>query len=155
LTRAETPPLDRRTRIDRMRVRAWALQVLYAWEAQSPRGSVVDAMDAVLRNRSVAPKRIPLLIKHLKAVADNLDTIDGAVRAASENWRLERLSSVDRSILRLSVAELLYLPETPPKVAIQEAIRLAGQYGGKDSPRFVNGVLDAIYATHVRGSSHA
>ena len=138
-----------------MRARAWALQVLYAWEAQAPRGSIIDAMDAVLRNRSVSPERIPFLIRHLRAVADNLDAIDDAIREASENWRLERLSSVDRSILRVAVAELLHLSETPPKVAIQEAIRLSGQYGGKDSPRFVNGVLDAIYAKHVRGASNA
>jgi N utilization substance protein B len=112
-------------------------------------------MDAVLRSRAVSPRRIPLLIRHLRAVADHLDGIDAAIRAASENWRLERLSSVDRSILRLAVAEMLHLPETPPKVAIQEAIRLAGQYGGRDSPRFVNGVLDAIYATYVRRAADA
>jgi N utilization substance protein B len=112
-------------------------------------------MDAVLRNRAVSPQRIPRLIRHLRAVADHLDAIDASIRAASENWRIERLSSVDRSILRLAVAEILHLPETPPKVAIQEAIRLAGQYGGRDSPRFVNGVLDAIYATHLRGAAGA
>jgi N utilization substance protein B len=138
-----------------MRTRAWALQVLYAWEAQGPGGPIVEVMDSVLRNRAVSPQRVPQLIRHLRAVADHLDGIDAAIRAGSDNWRLERLSSVDRSILRLAVAEMLYLPETPPKVAIQEAIRLAGQYGGRDSPRFVNGVLDAIYATHGRGAAGA
>jgi N utilization substance protein B len=138
-----------------MRARAWALQILYGWEAQDPGGSIIEVMDAVLRNRAVSPQRVPLLIRHLRAVAEHLDAIDDAIRAASENWRLERLSSVDRSILRLAVAEMLHLPETPPKVAIQEGIRLAGQYGGRDSPRFVNGVLDAIYATHVRGAAGA
>jgi N utilization substance protein B len=155
LTRAETPPLDRRTRIDRMRARAWALQILYAWEAQSPGEPLIAVLDSVLRNRVVSPKRVPLLARYLRTVADHLDSIDALIRAASENWRLERLSSVDRSILRLATAELLHLPETPPKVALQEAVRLAGQYGGRDSPRFVNGVLDAIYATHVRGPTDA
>lgn len=138
-----------------MRARAWALQVLYAWEAQGPGEPVIDAMDSVLRSRAVSPQRVPQLIRHLRALADHLDAIDAAIRAGSENWRLERLSRVDRSILRLAVAEMLYLPETPPKVAMQEAIRLAGQYGGGDSPRFVNGVLDAIYATHVLGAAGA
>jgi N utilization substance protein B len=112
-------------------------------------------MDAVLRSRSVSPTRTPFLIRHVRAVADNLGKIDAAIREASENWRLERLSSVDRSILRLAVGEMLHLSETPPKVVLQEAVRLAGQYGGRDSPRFVNGVLDAIYASRVRGASDA
>jgi N utilization substance protein B len=132
-----------------MRARAWALQILYAWEAQDADEPLIDVLDSVLRNRVVSPKRVPLLVRHLRAVAEHLDGIDAAIRAASENWRLERLSRVDRSILRLATAEMLHLPETPPKVALQEAVRLAGQYGGRDSPRFVNGVLDAIYATHV------
>jgi N utilization substance protein B len=61
-----------------------------------------------------------------------------------ENWRLDRLSRVDRSVLRLAITELLFLEDVPPKVAVQEGVRLAGQYGGDDSPRFVNGVLDAV-----------
>jgi N utilization substance protein B len=62
-----------------------------------------------------------------------------------DNWRLERLSTLDRAVLRLAGTEMLFLDGVPPKVSIQEAIRLAEQYGGPDSPRFVNGVLDALY----------
>ena len=70
--------------------------------------------------------------------------MDRALLEAMENWRLDRLSRVDRAILRLAVAEMLFLEDVPPKVAVQEGIRLAGQYGGHNSPRFVNGVLDAV-----------
>jgi N utilization substance protein B len=58
---------------------------------------------------------------------------------------MERLSAIDRGILRLAAVELVHPGDVPPKVAIQEAIRLAEQYGGPESPRFVNGVLDALY----------
>jgi N utilization substance protein B len=80
------------------------------------------------------------------AVLDaRLADIDAALRDALDNWRLERLSAIDRAVLRIGAAEILYVDEVPPKVAIQEAIRLAESYGGDESPRFVNGVLDALY----------
>jgi len=81
----------------------------------------------------------------LETLQDNLPDVDRALQSALENWRLERLSVMDRSILRLAATELLYLEDIPPKVSIQEGIHLAEAYGGKDSPRFVNGVLDALY----------
>lgn len=146
-------PLDRRTRVDRMRARSWALQVLYAWEARGQGESLVDAMHAVLASRRVAERRVPLVERHVRALAGHFDEIDSMIREAADNWRLERLTRVDRCILRLGVAELLFVEDVPPKVAIQEAIRLAGQYGGDQSPRFVNGVLDAIYKAHPDGEA--
>jgi transcription antitermination protein NusB len=71
--------------------------------------------------------------------------IDEALTAVTKNWRLDRLARIDRCVLRIGATELLLMDETPPKVAIQEAVRLAERYGGSESPRFVNGVLDAIY----------
>jgi N utilization substance protein B len=93
----------------------------------------------------VAPRRVAYLEHLLETLQDNLPEVDRILQGALENWRLDRLSVMDRSILRLSAAEILYLEEIPPKVSIQEAIHLAEAYGGKDSPRFVNGVLDALY----------
>jgi N utilization substance protein B len=93
----------------------------------------------------VAPRRIAYLELVLETLQDQLPEVDRALQGALENWRLERLSVMDRSILRIAAAELLFLDEIPPKVSIQEAIHLAEAYGGKDSPRFVNGVLDALY----------
>ena len=78
-------------------------------------------------------------------ILDDVPEVDKALQNALKNWRLDRLSVMDRSILRLSATELLFLDEIPPKVSIQEGILLAEAYGGKDSPRFVNGVLDALY----------
>jgi N utilization substance protein B len=85
----------------------------------------------------------------LETLQDNLPDVDRALKTSLENWRLERLSVMDRSILRLAATEMLFLEEIPPKVSIQEGIHLAEAYGGKDSPRFVNGVLDALFKRPV------
>src|SRR5262245_39922817 len=62
--------------------------------------------------------------------------IDALIRGASENWRLERMATVDRNVLRLAVFELLHEPATPPAVAIDEAIEIAKRYGGEESAQF-------------------
>jgi N utilization substance protein B len=141
--------------VRRTRARAWTLQVLYAWESMSPRPALAEAADTVFRTRRVAASRMPLVRRHLELIDANLPEIDRALQGAMENWRLERLSRVDRSVLRLAAAELLFADEVPPKVALQEGVRLAGQYGGNDSHKFVNGVLDAVYRAHPRKAPSA
>ena len=121
------------------------IQILYLWDVQGPDGSLSDAMNAVLKTRNVSPERIPLISWYVAQLTDRLDEVDQALEACMDNWRLERLSRVDRAVLRTATAEILFSEDVPPKVAIQEGIRLAGQYGGSESPRFVNGVLDAVY----------
>ena len=140
-----TLPLGGCERIDRTRARAWALHVHYGWESSGGTGTLRDALALVLGNRRVSPRRLPYVRCLLALVDEHRAEIDGLLHETLENWRLERLSAIDRGVLRLAAAELLYVKEVPPKVTIQEGIRLAEQYGGPDSPRFVNGVLDALY----------
>ena len=135
---------------ERSRSRAWALQVLYRWESAGAGETILQAFSRVLRTRTVAPWRVAYLELLLQTLQDHLPEVDKVLQAALENWRLDRLSVMDRSILRLAAAEILFLDEIPPKVSIQEGIHLAEAYGGRDSPRFVNGVLDALY----KGSTH-
>jgi len=77
-------------------------------------------------------------------VMAHLDEIDRRLGAAAENWRLPRMATVDRNVLRLGAYEVLHTPETPAAVAFDEAIELARRYGSADSPAFVNGVLDRL-----------
>ena len=70
--------------------------------------------------------------------------IDEAISVSSRHWRLERMAVTDRNILRIAVAELLYLADVPARVVIDEAIELAKKYGDEASSRFVNGSLDAV-----------
>jgi N utilization substance protein B len=74
--------------------------------------------------------------------------IDDAIRANSENFGFNRLSAVDRNILRIACHEILHRPDIPAAVAINEAIEIAKKYSTSDSGRFVNGVLDAIRKKH-------
>ncbi len=141
----ESPARDGAHPRDRSRARAWALQVLYLWESAGGGETISQAFSRVLQSRRVAPRRIRYIELLLETLQDNLPDVDRALISALENWRLDRLSVMDRSILRLAATELLFLDEIPPKVSIQEGIHMAEAYGGKDSPRFVNGVLDAIY----------
>lgn len=84
----------------------------------------------------------------VRGVADNLDAIDKRVTAASQNWRLERMSRVDRNLLRLGTWELLFRSDVPRAVILDEAVELAKSFGTDESSGFVNGVLDRI-ATDV------
>jgi len=80
----------------------------------------------------------------VRGTAAHRAEIDGLIADTSENWRIERMPAVDRNILRLAVYEIFHERETPPVVAIDEAIGLARRFGGEESGQFVNGVLDAL-----------
>jgi len=136
---------SRRERIDRVRARAWALQILYRWEAGANETTLRDALVETTGTRRVAPRRLPYLREVLKQVEAHAEEIDERIAGSLSNWRLDRVAAIDRALLRLGTAEILYMEDIPPKVSIQEAVRLAEQYGGPDSPRFVNGVLDALW----------
>jgi len=144
---------DRAERIDRSRARAWVLQVHYRWESEGAKGSFQEALRNVVATRRVSPKRLPYVRTVVAVLDERIATIDAKLREALDNWRLERLSAMDRAVLRIGAAEILFVDEVPPKVAIHEAIRLAEAYGGDESPRFVNGVLDALYKRHDASST--
>lgn len=128
----------------RSRARSWALQLLYSWEIRGEEGLVAHAARALVHRR-MAPRYRHHVDRILSLIASNREAIDLLLEETMPNWKLERLNAIDRNILRIGIAELLYAEDVPPKVAIHEAIRLAGRYGSAESPRFVNGVLDAVH----------
>jgi N utilization substance protein B len=132
-------------RLDRSRARAWLLQIHYRWECEGARGTLAESLRQTMQTRHVSPRRLPYIRRIIAVLDAHLREVDDALRSALDNWRLERLSAMDRAVLRIAAAEILLVEDVPPKVAIQEAIRLAEAYGGDESPRFVNGVLDALY----------
>ena len=71
--------------------------------------------------------------------------IDAQIAGRAVGWKLERLALMDRNILRLGICEILYVPEIPPEVAIDEAVELAKRYGTEKAPVFINGILDRIW----------
>ena len=77
-------------------------------------------------------------------VAENLEKIDQVIEEHSTNWALDRMARVDLSLLRMAAYELLFCPETPTSVVINEAIEIGKRFGTKETPAFVNGILDKI-----------
>lgn len=120
-----------------------ALQMLFQLE-----GSGVSADQAVQlfwrTFEDADPEGKPYADTIVRGVADNLDAIDEKVTAASQNWRLERMSRVDRNLLRLGTWELMFRTDVPRAVILDEAVELAKSYGTDESSGFVNGVLDRI-----------
>lgn len=124
------------------RSRARALQLLYAWEllGEPPVAGVAGGLA-----RLTGPE--PRILDRAEALAQDVVTelhqLDAEAARATDNWRIDRLGVVERNILRLGIREL-QRGEVPPKVAIDEAVRLAHWFGGAKAPGFVNGVLDGI-----------
>jgi N utilization substance protein B len=122
--------------------RARALQILYAWELQGG-GSIPMVVTGVAR--LTGPE--PLILDRAEALAaevvSQIEIIDSELTQAAENWRMSRIAAVERNILRLGIHELRR-GDVPPKVAIDEAVKLAHWFGGARAPGFVNGILDGI-----------
>ncbi len=81
----------------------------------------------------------------VEKVLGHKEEIDVLLQKYSEHWTLDRMTVIDRNILRLGVCELIYDRSIPPKVAINEAVEIAKKYGSEESPDFINGILDKVY----------
>jgi N utilization substance protein B len=126
----------------RRRAREYALQGLYMYETVGAPLERIITLDWVEKE---IPDDIREFAKSLiRGAIEHLEEIDGLIIRHSKNWRFERLSAVDISILRLSVYALLHLADIPEVVTINEGIELGKIYGGESSGQFINGILDAI-----------
>ncbi len=137
--------------LGRSRVREVVLQLLYRDDLnQVPTGELDQEF---LRGRLHGNRGLLAFAQTiLQGVRQHRDHLDRMLASAADNWNLNRMAVTDRNILRLAVWEIRY-GDTPERVAINEAIELAKRYGDRDSPRFVNGVLDRLIRTpHLRQS---
>ncbi|PID76049.1 MAG: transcription antitermination factor NusB [Deltaproteobacteria bacterium] len=82
----------------------------------------------------------------LEGICREIGSIDAAITGAAENWRLSRLAAIDRNLLRIAVYEILYSDDIPPQVTINEVVEIAKKFAGDESPKFINGVADAVVA---------
>ncbi|MBW1636411.1 MAG: transcription antitermination factor NusB [Deltaproteobacteria bacterium] len=80
----------------------------------------------------------------VRGILAGMEEIDGIISAAAINWRLVRIAPTDRNLLRIAVYEMTDKAGIPPQVAINEAVEIAKRFGSEESPRFINGVLDAV-----------
>lgn len=93
--------------------------------------------------------------KRAKKIIDKQDEIDVLIEKAAPDWPIGKIAKMDLAILRLSVYELIFDKTVPPKVAIDEAVELAKEFGGETSPKFVNGVLGTLFKTDANLQMHA
>lgn len=124
------------------RARSRALQALYAWDMRG-QSDLERVAARVWDDLAVTDDERRVAGTLIHVIAGRHAELDRALAEVTENWRMERLGAIERSVLRLAAAELA-VGDTPPRVVLQESIRLAERFGSPQSARFVNGVLDAL-----------
>lgn len=126
----------------RRKAREYALQMLFQWDITH------DSIDQIVSNffeqqeetQAVGDFARQLVIR----TVEHIEKIDALIQRHAEHWRLDRMAIVDRNLLRLATQEFLFDKETPKAVVINEAIEIAQRFSSKESPQFINGILDSI-----------
>lgn len=131
--------------------RECALETLYRLDLVGDEPS--DVIEEILARKNPSEEAEHYLRRLVDTVVTNQRDIDSVLRRHLRRWRLERLTVLDRAILRMAAAEILHFGDVPPKVSINEAVEIAKKYGDDDAGKFVNGVLDSLYRETTGSSS--
>jgi N utilization substance protein B len=132
----------------RRRSREFALQVLYQLEITKQ--DALRTLAQFQEHFSEGVERDDFVERLVLGVSEHRKEIDRLIERYSENWRLDRMNTIDRNILRMAAFELLYCEDIPPKVTLNEAIDLGKRYGTDESGSFINGILDRIQNEVIR-----
>jgi N utilization substance protein B len=119
-----------------------AMETLYRLELVNDEPD--DVIEEILNRRNPSEEAESYLRRVTQTVINSGEEIDRTLKRYIKRWRLDRLRMLDRAILRIACAEILYFDDVPWKVSINEAVDIAKKFGDDDSGRFVNGVLDAV-----------
>jgi len=128
----------------RRKAREVALQVLFKIDTLGI--DAKEAIDLFWRNFEAPKEARTFSSRLIHGVCERREEIDSLIATCSDNWTLNRMSRVDRNILRIAVYELLFCDDVPPKVTLNEAIDLGKDFGTENSGSFINGILDALNA---------
>ncbi len=128
-------------------VRTVVLQSLYEWDFYDRKNDITAVLERNLAEFAPGIDEPEFAWKILKGIAEHIKDIDARIVKTAPEWPLPKIAVIDRNILRIGLYELLYADknEVPPKVAINEAIEMAKNYGGPNSSRFINGVLGTVF----------
>jgi N utilization substance protein B len=130
----------------RREARELAVQMLYALDSNSSTG-LRETLQTFREEQVEITGRVREFAEELvRGVQSQREVIDEAIRARSKNWALARMPRVDLNVMRLAAYELMFRADIPKKVSINEAIEIVRRFGDKESPAFVNGILDEIEA---------
>ncbi|MFQ5992815.1 MAG: transcription antitermination factor NusB [Nitrospiraceae bacterium] len=125
----------------RRQSRVCALQILFQWDVH---GTVGDWLDDFWVQHPVEGEVRQFAEQLAEGVVSHHKDVDGLISAHATNWTVGRMPIVDRNIIRLGLYELLWIPEVPAKVSVNEAIELAKRFADDETKRFVNGILDQV-----------
>ena len=126
----------------RHKAREYALQGLYMYEVSKT--SVENIIEFEWLDGDIIAESKEFAIELINGVMSNIEKIDSIIRNFSKNWKFERLSIIDKSILRLAIFEMIFKKDIPVVVTINECIELGKTFGGENSGQFINGILDAV-----------
>lgn len=128
-------------------VRTVVLQSLYEWDFYGHKADITKVLERNLAEFAPGIDEPEFAWKILKGIAEHIKEIDARITKTAPEWPLDKIAVIDRNILRIGLYELLFADkaEVPPKVAINESIEMAKNYGGPNSSRFINGVLGTVF----------
>ncbi len=127
---------------NRRLLREKALQILYAYEMNGE--GLSNLCELILADLS-SKGDVDFANKLINITIANRKQLDEMIKEKVANWEMDRIALIDRILLRIGIAELLYFPDIPPKVTINEIIEIAKDFSTSNSNKFINGILDAIY----------
>lgn len=133
----------------RRRARELAMQALFYMDSRN--NSSQESVERFCQNFSPSPKLMPFFIKLVEGVLKAQPEIDALIEQYSKNWKINRMSLVDRNVMRIAIYELIYCADIPAKVSINEAVDIGKKFGTEESGAFVNGIIDSIRLAIEKG----
>ena len=130
------------TKEEKRKSRIIALQALYAYQISE---TTIDVLLKHIKSKQESEEIISYAKSLSMLTIDNLKDIDVYITDNAHNWEFDRISLIDKLVLRLSLAEMIYEESVPPKVSIVEGVEIAKEFGTDSSGGFVNGILDSVY----------
>ncbi|MGI6449551.1 MAG: transcription antitermination factor NusB [Desulfitobacteriia bacterium] len=130
--------------MSRRMARETALQVLYQIDITGEKNDLPAIIGKWAEEFVVSRKYVEFAQQLVQGTLEKKEEIDIKIAQTAHEWSIERMSIVDRNLMRLAIYEMLYCPETPQRVTLNEAIEIAKRFGGEDSARFINGILDKL-----------
>jgi len=126
----------------RRQARELAMQALFYMDMQKNESE--EMLESFCGCFCTSKKSRPFFMKLVNGVLGTKGQIDALVERFSQNWKINRMSCVDRNVMRIAVYELLYCDDIPPKVSINEAVDIGKKFGTQESGAFINGIMDSI-----------
>ena len=136
----------------RRRSRELALQALFYMDMNQ--NASQEMLQRFCDHFNPPEKSRPFFLKLVGGVIQAMPQIDRMIERFSKNWKLDRMSGVDRNVMRIAVYEILFCEDIPPKVSINEAIDIGKKFGTEDSGAFINGIVDSIRIAFEKKEIH-